>query len=140
MPNTEAGRAQWAKMFPRLEQLCRNVALSAADIAEILNEEFQPVPLLTRDAIIGKVYRSGLRRPEATKLRVKSAVPLPEKHRAPPPPRPGNAVSIMELAARHCRWPTSGVGATMLYCGVDRVEGAPYCATHKKMSYQSRSH
>jgi GcrA cell cycle regulator len=45
--------------------------------------------------------------------------------------------SLLELAARKCRWPMSNGSATAFaFCGNDAVGGLPYCAGHARMAYR----
>lgn len=141
MPNTQAGIAQWAEMYPRLTELCSVGGLSAGAIARILNDEFHPAIPLTRHSVIGKVFRHGLRLRPAVKLKVKQQIPqIPQIRQMPPVQTADSFVSIMELNRTHCRWPMAGSGADMRYCGVTEASmpGHPYCNQHAKMAYQHR--
>jgi hypothetical protein len=46
--------------------------------------------------------------------------------------------SLMQLAARDCRWPVAGEGADTRYCGNPRLGKSSYCLTHFKMSIARR--
>ncbi|WP_341989775.1 GcrA family cell cycle regulator [Azorhizobium sp. AG788] len=44
---------------------------------------------------------------------------------------------LLRLAPQDaCSWPLSGAGATLRVCGCKRVDGAPYCAAHRKDAHQ----
>jgi hypothetical protein len=112
---------------------------------------------VTRNSIMGLVHRNKWRRPPPAKPMVSlmtaqtladqpwmevEPMPLPEglpdlkefqtprrqPPRRPDPPRDG--ITTLELRPDTCRWPVSGTGASMLYCG-QPVENAVYCPEHQ---------
>jgi len=48
------------------------------------------------------------------------------------------SVTIGDLRAGHCRWPVSGHGVAMLYCGAAKYGESSYCAWHHRMGHQPR--
>ena len=101
----------------------------------------------TRNAVVGKMNRMGLQRshkiPPAPYCGDSPARRYAQKKRAPwvnvvdvKPEITPTAVSIIELERHHCRWPASGEGAAMLYCGGAAMNGFPYCPRHCRMAYQ----
>jgi GcrA cell cycle regulator len=109
----------------------------------------------SRNAIIGKCNRLGLRLPNATGLRAR-----PYRRRKPKPPvaapRPtwkptprrapaeaaqevfADRVSIFELSSETCRWPLWALDVPFhekFYCGGWTIEGSPYCAGHARLCY-----
>ena len=108
----------------------------------------------SRNAIVGKLYRLGLRRriPIGAKSQFKpgrtkrntvhhidgriffrgDAVTEPE------PPQLTNPKLLMQLEQCDCRWPGSGRGAEMLYCGAPALNGYSYCLHHCQIAYAPR--
>lgn len=92
----------------------------------------------TRNAVIGKLHRMGLKRErqirprkvEQPKLWKPKLVPVPE----PVIENQIGTVEFFDLERRHCRWPMEG----KTYCGAQRVKGHPYCAAHRAKAYQPR--
>lgn len=116
---------------------------------------------VSRNAIIGKVARLGLKRSDAhaiaetARLTAKrqaatareekkalalkiasSTAPTQPVAPTPPkePPRPPKALmlTLVELGARQCKWPI-GDDRPQRFCGMAQaVEGKPYCAFHAR--------
>lgn len=135
-----------------------NKGHSAGEITE-------EIPGVTRNSVIGKAYRLGLREhvnaPKLNKTisvkakteqpvkklvrdrRVKISKPDPvkvaevrkiaERAQALPAPAPLN-FTLLELNHDDCRWPVSGEGAKMLFCGHNVEDGKSYCPCHVRMS------
>jgi GcrA cell cycle regulator len=142
----------------RVEELRRlwGQGQTASRIADLLGG-------ITRNAVIGKAHRLGLRgRPSpirrdengtvsrpATAPRV--SVPLPATAKAELPPAdvartaamPAAAPSQPKMAqggARSCSWPMGDPKqAGFHFCGGEAVPGRPYCATHCGMAYQRKA-
>ena len=110
----------------------------------------------SRNAVVGKLYRLGLRRrlPIGAKTELKrqprtkrntvhhidgriffkgDAVTEPE-----PPAQFVNPKLLLELNQCDCRWPGTGRGAEMLYCGAPALNGYSYCLTHCRIAFQPR--
>jgi len=145
----------------RVEELRRlwGQGQTASRIADLLGG-------ITRNAVIGKAHRLGLRgRPSpirrdenaplarsipAARVRmpapIKPELPPLEAVRAappPPPPAPGPAASQAKSAhgsTRGCSWPMGDPKqAGFHFCGSEAVPGRPYCATHCGMAYQRKA-
>jgi len=85
---------------------------SARQIAEVLGNG------LTRNAIIGKANRMGLRTPAS---RAKAA---------------GNP-ETQTTGSQGCQWPTGHPGtAEFHFCGAPREHGRPYCTPHCTVAYR----
>lgn len=108
--------------------------LSASQIARKLGHG------LTRNAVIGKVYRLGLenptmktntpRSPRERKLPKCAPIPLP-----PPEAPPSLNLDIEQLTAATCRYPL-GTEAPYSYCGHEPKPGRVYCPFHCLVAYQ----
>lgn len=120
-----------------------NNEMSAKQIAELLG--------VTKNAVIGRAKRLGLSRTK--EARVKSHKPLSpfgiwrrkgwdriQRMFRPRPERvtvvsiPGG-ISIMELTGSTCRWPVSGTGADMMYCGCEVHKEKSYCLEHCRIAF-----
>ena len=112
----------------------------------------------SRNAVIGKAHRLGLRRSqsetleEVPQVEVKKSKPKPKpkpKKKAAARPRPsprvnkvdcGDGVSIWDLEPNSCRWPIgSERGADQRFCGAPAEnsisgDGPPYCCDHIKLA------
>ena len=105
----------------------------------------------SRNAVVGKVYRLQLggRAPVHHNNGVK---PVSKRRRTvhyvdgrmfikgddviePEPPIMTNPKLLLELKDRDCRWPGSGTGAQMLYCGAPALKGQSYCLYHCRVAY-----
>ena len=119
---------------------------------------------VTRNAIIGKIHRLGLKplRSPGAPARAcppRTASPRFSKHKllrlmfAEPPSlvadqaaEPGRVesarrCSLLDLAVGRCRWPVADpVGdcgrADFVFCGNEAVTGFSYCAGHARMAYR----
>ena len=98
---------------------------------------------VTRNAVIGKIDRLGLRllgglgrqpgpqkprKSRARKPKVTTAVIL-----APPP---GEGVDILALAAGVCRWPQDTIEGVR-YCGGETYPRHVYCPAHHRLAFVS---
>ena len=116
---------------------------------------------VSRNAVIGKISRLGLSRPQAIRMRrqprtprastpqlstprgqvrilralhaAMAAAPMPVVEPVSDRPR----CSLLDLGTQSCRWPigrpgTEGFG----FCGDAPVEGLPYCAGHARLAYR----
>jgi GcrA cell cycle regulator len=115
---------------------------------------------VTRNAVIGKLSRLGLSRPQAVRIRrqprPRASTPRLEAprgqvrilralHAAMAAPAAVEAepvsdrprCSLFELSAQSCRWPIGRPGAEDFgFCGSTPVEGLPYCAGHARLAYR----
>lgn len=83
----------------------------------------------TRNAVIGKANRLGLS--QSDKPRLTFSRPKPQEIELPPDQSPC-AVTFLQLAAHHCRWPIGD--SPFMYCGARRDDGS-YCLRHHRISY-----
>jgi GcrA cell cycle regulator len=141
----------------RVEELRRlwGQGQTASRIADLLGG-------VTRNAVIGKAHRLGLRgRPSPIRreengsavARVPSAPrvvapvaakpELPTMETARPGPMPVAAPSQPKMAqggARSCSWPVGDPKqAGFHFCGGEAVPGRPYCTAHCGMAYQRKA-
>ena len=117
--------------------------MRALQIADILG--------VTKNAVIGRAKRLGLSRTK--EARVKSHKPLspfgswrrkgwdriqrmfrPRQEPVPVVAPPGG-IAIMELTGSTCRWPVSGTGADMMYCGNEVHKEKSYCLEHCRIAF-----
>lgn len=114
--------------------------LSASQIAAKLGNA------VSRNAVLGKIHRLGLKWPESRGIRIRvreprpPRPPRPERRRKPPKiklidvvePRTESAVGLMELKRHHCRAVLSECGedGLAMYCGETVAEGRPWCGWH----------
>jgi GcrA cell cycle regulator len=119
---------------------------------------------LSRNSIVGKLHRIGLR---SVKPIVTKEKPAPRAHRRRPfhpvvipflpgertmeqaqPSSPLNDADIplarrrtlMELRHRDCRWSCGDPGASdFFFCGAPAVDGFPYCRDHCERAYDQPS-
>lgn len=140
-----------------LKRLWLTDGLSASQIAKAMGGG------LTRSAVIGKVFR--LQLPKRSKdnaalqgkvngrrAATQRAKSFARRLAAPPPPRPPavaptpvplipiqhDPVTILTMSRSHCRWPLSGQGADMLFCGAPRA-GEHWCSRHKPIGVRAEA-
>ena len=106
---------------------------------------------VTKNAVIGRAKRLGLSRTK--EARVKSHKPLspfgswrrkgwdriqrmfrPRQEPVPVVAPPGG-IAIMSLTNAACRWPVSGTGADMMYCGCEVHKERSYCLEHCRIAF-----
>lgn len=111
---------------------------------------------VTRNAVIGKLSRLGLSRPDGETANRRGPRPRGPARasqgrilrllQVDAEPRPvdeqvgasGQRCSLLELSPQSCRWPIGSPGAADFgFCGNDPVAGLPYCPGHARMAYQS---
>lgn len=139
------------EMTDRLRQQ-HGAGLSASQSARVLNAEFGSV--LTRNAVIGKTHRLGLKRETprsprmaakrepkirfARVLRVKEDLRL--KRIAPPEPASMTDVTCakpwLERTFGECAYPVSGVGADTWSCCAPTSER--YCRAHARLMFNPK--
>ncbi len=116
---------------------------------------------VSRNAVIGKIFRLQLSRPKSVRER------CPEREAGPTVRRPrtfgqhrilmvlrakaqpeadgvpihnGHCCSLLELSNEKCHWPISIPGVTEFrFCGNKSVDGLPYCEGHARIAYQPAS-
>jgi GcrA cell cycle regulator len=103
---------------------------------------------LTRNAIIGKIHRLGLRRPEGAdtnepkeprRRRIMDIalprLPIGKNHDGRAIPKTQRK-SLLELRVRDCRFPFGEPGYPgFFFCGAPTVNLRPYCAIHCRIVY-----
>lgn len=117
---------------------------------------------LTRNAVIGRLHRLGLRRGDkpriervakvqAERVRTsKAVIRLPRPARPPilpTEPLPefrcepiGPGVALLDLQWRHCRWPVHRDGEPARFCGAERMPGTyAWCAAHRRIGIAPRT-
>lgn len=58
----------------------------------------------------------------------------------PVEPSPDNAVRLLALRPRHCRWPVGeAIGASQLFCGAAKEPEVSYCPWHDRASRASNT-
>ena len=117
----------------RIEQLKKlwDEGLSASQIAKELGEG------VTRNAVIGKAHRLGLKsRPSPVKSD-KTKAKAPAKKAAKKEAK--KFVTLLDLTDRMCKWPFGHPGdPDFHFCGRPAEPGMPYCATHCAEAYQAQ--
>ena len=106
---------------------------------------------ISRNAVVGKIYRMRLGRPApfakvSNGARVRRpANPRPTIRKAKPPvadepalPVFENPKTLMELQFGDCRWPGDGRGIDMLYCGAPAFDGRSYCLAHCRIAFDGK--
>ncbi len=113
---------------------------TGGQIAAALNA--QSGLFVSRQAVIGKARRLGLasRMPQRANKsdfgfaeEKKKAKAEPIRIITVPIPDRSKTIIIWDLARRHCRFPVTGEGIDIAYCGHDRMEPAPYCDYHTQI-------
>lgn len=125
---------------------------SATEIAIIIGG-------LSRNAVVGKLNRLGLKR--AVKNRPAASIGRPRPGKSPKDvcetekPRPAAVetprpvvssvikpeplnFSLFDLAQNDCRFPVSGEKAGTLFCGHNVAQGSTYCTYHARVAYIPR--
>jgi len=108
----------------------------------------------SRNAIVGKLYRLGLRSRLAigakTELKPGRTKRNTVRHidgriffkgddvTELEPPQLTNPKLLIDLEPCDCRWPGAGRGAEMLYCGAPALKGYSYCLNHCRIAFQPR--
>jgi len=82
---------------------------------------------ITKNAVIGKVHRLGLK---------KRGSPIKERPEAEKPKVDESLVTLAKLRPGMCAWPIGEPGTEGFhFCGEEVREGKPYCSTHCQMAY-----
>jgi GcrA cell cycle regulator len=144
-----------AELTAELHRLFAEDELTCSQMAAVLGR--------SRNAVIAKCHREGLLRGNRNAASVRGSAPKQPYTRAPwavpglyadryrnivrkpkpiefvnlPAEKPVNPVTLMELTDSTCRWPVSGDGAAMLFCGAANQRDLPYCSKHCGMAYRA---
>lgn len=105
--------------------------LTASQIAKELAEG------VTRNAVIGKAHRLGLKsRPSPVKTDGSKAKRTPKKKAKT---LEKTQVSLLDLTERMCKWPHGHPGDDDFhFCGKPSEAGMPYCIAHCQEAYQTQ--
>ena len=121
--------------------------VSAKDIAAMLGD-------VSREAVCGKLYRLGVRRPQVRRPRQLRAPRPPKRTQAspshaekrprsafvrplPPPELSGISSEIPLLATEphHCRWIEGKMAGAFYVCGQQNSPGISFCDRHAAIAY-----
>lgn len=118
---------------------------TAAEIAAALGNG------LTRGAVLGKIHRLGLKRPDEMQAKPRAAAhaskpaakrsaqtsPAPAKAKpAQRKPEPQGPMPIWALGQCQCRWPMGNLlDPPGLFCAAVTVDGSSWCPVHEEMVY-----
>jgi GcrA cell cycle regulator len=103
---------------------------------------------ISRNAVIGKCTRMGLRLAGSTgAAKASAARPRTAKQSAPRPrvvmvtpvvvaPPLSRQITLMDLGPSQCKWPSGG-GVPYTFCGAPMTHQA-YCTYHARMAYQPK--
>lgn len=163
--DAELARAQkesgWSETRIRVLAALWNAGISASECASLLGR-------VSRNAVIGKVMRSGLAAPgrvnpkpcngrvarprqqPARTPRIRNRGPAPKRDEPPPPPPPpkiddfaipvGQRRSLVQLTADCCHWPVGDpFEPDFFFCGAPARQGGPYCAGHHARAVEPRT-
>jgi len=100
---------------------------SASQIAEILGD-------VTRNAVIGKAHRLGLKaRPSPIRRQPSAATTAPRARRVPTP----TIAKATRVTDRQCHWPIGHPREPGFhFCGEPAIAERPYCAHHCAVAYR----
>ncbi len=162
------GAGVWGE-YPELADQCMKLwkdGVSASVIAYRLNASIPGGGGLSRNAVIGKIYRMGgpsrdrthhASQRHLTRIRkqreAKSHRPLPKRQstfgaylaglkadKLPPPEPPfipeAERKSLLDLEAHDCRFPVTA-DKPFMFCARKKLPGLPYCADHARIAYQA---
>lgn len=144
-----------------LKRLWCDQGVSASIAAQLLSEKFGGY--LTRNSIIGKANRLGIKQPEKNiyiedrKKKEKSVVKqslttqpakivvkkidappsLPVEHVPVDTPDVAKRIGLLDLRETTCRFPIGDPRHEGFgYCGAESSVGKPYCAYHSRIAYE----
>lgn len=126
----------------RLDELQRLAGrdMSASEIAAALNARFETE--ISRSAVIGKLDRLGIKMKGArTALTVRPARPSRPRPAKPylilltPDEHLDDLHTLSSLPPGACKWPITGKGKDMRFCGQDGVPQRPYCRGHLQKAF-----
>lgn len=149
----------WDK-HPNAVELVRNgwkAGDSCSTIANTISQAFHVK--LTRNAIIGKIHRLGLRHAAPAKEPNQNHPGIKRKYTRAPwangvpvysggprlkriatdlnPETSANPVGIYEIKETQCHWPVNGSGYQIMFCGDPAEPHLPYCTHHCCVAYRS---
>lgn len=140
-PPADRSCAVWTEARVRRLVGLWNERLTASRIARALGPEF------SRSAVVGKLFRLGLRRSGEQRHDAQSAGARWSRARARPPALPPiplppptpcavvpHLIGILELKRTSCRWPYE-VGEETRFCGHRTAPEGTYCPGHRVIAY-----
>jgi hypothetical protein len=128
----------------RLTVLRADLTLTCDVIAAMLSAEYNVVPGITKNAVIGKSRRMNLDRRDPQEFRAnvqqkkrerkmtkRVLVAAPIEPLLPPRPVDGS-VTIYQLGVGDCKFPLGAMGdyPPFMFCGKEQHDGSSYCADH----------
>lgn len=137
----------------RLRQL-HAIGYKAEEIATTLAKEYEELAGITRNAVLGRLFRLGLsiarsevgeraRSNVLAPTRSGSIKPKRNRNKTTPrvesPPRkwPPGPVQVPDLLPHHCRWPVTPT-RPWGFCGMERTDNSPYCKRHDLLGRPGR--
>jgi hypothetical protein len=132
----------------RLRQLHAQ-SYNAEEVANALAKEYEDLAAITRNAVLGRLFRLGLSIPrsevgERARSNVlaatRSGSTRPRRQRnkttrpAQPLPRKREPVQVIDLLAHHCRWPVTPE-RPWGFCGANQMPNSPYCYMHAMAAF-----
>ncbi len=115
----------------------------------------------TREAVCGKLYRLGVRRPETQRVRALPRgrqCPIPANRtqpRLPAPPKPkipisqllavpeltdtSTLISLLVADTRHCRWIMGRKDGVSYACGRNKPLTGAFCTDHAALAYKPQN-
>ena len=139
------------KWTPQTAELAKSLFKGGKSATQVAMRLRQEGLIVSRNAVIGKLTRMGIKRGNAARPKFTRAKSERHNRRAyVDPRRPARklpktnekrgkvSVQLSDLNSHHCRWPVSGTGAETWFCGEPRVTspGQPYCAAHRAKGRQ----
>jgi len=141
----------------RVQQLRKlyDAGLSCSEIAAELGGN------VSRNAVIGKLHRIGLKRgpmpgrkrgstftaPRERVAKPRPVVVIAPRFKPAPPAKPwvdapavvpgqvlATRIPLLETHKHHCRWPAADDGSARMVCGAQSLPDLPYCAHHMRVS------
>jgi hypothetical protein len=160
MTNNPSNKVKWDDEHDARIREMHAAGYAAEDIAVKLNKENDGYQL-TRNAVIGRLWRLGLSTARGTvtatprngSARLKRPTPAAAPPEASPPlapaappeasppvkrrPRrqwqPREPVPLVDLQPDDCRWPVT-LTRPWGFCGASKMRGSPYCLGHTRMA------
>lgn len=123
--------ADFIRRYKKRTEKAKTTA-EVAEVAQPLVIEATPSPAPVAEVITLPAIAIPSPEPEPAPALV-VAVPAVE---AKPERDLSKCLSIFDLRDRHCRYPVSGTGISMLYCSEPAMNGKPYCEHCASLAYE----
>lgn len=129
-------KISWAEEHDdRLRELLA-IGYNPEEIAGMMAREYDEFATVTRNAVMGRLFRLGMSIPRAPVSKQarkrKHAKPKPKPEVAASAWQPG-PVQVVDLLMHHCRWPVTP-NKPWGFCGAERTMNSPYCMQHSIIS------